>query len=62
MQDIFIAKYDSSGNLLWAKKAGGTNDDIGYKLSVDGGGNVCLTGYIESYRPIFDTDTLQKCK
>ena len=26
--DVFIAKYDASGNVLWAQKAGGTNGQI----------------------------------
>ncbi|MBL7798333.1 MAG: hypothetical protein JNJ90_17695 [Saprospiraceae bacterium] len=44
-QDIFIAKYDGSGNYLWAKSVGGTESDTGYGLAVDAGGNVCVTGY-----------------
>ena len=42
--DIFIAKYDSSGNVLWAKKAGSTLSDIGYSISVDNSGNIYLAG------------------
>ena len=42
--DIFIAKLSPSGTWLWARKAGGTNDDIGYGIAVDGSGNVYVTG------------------
>src|ERR1019366_7986565 len=42
--DVFIAKYDASGNVLWAKRAGGTNTDVGYSVSVDLSGNVFVTG------------------
>lgn len=42
--DMFIAKYNSSGTAQWAQKAGGTSDDYGYDVSVDGSGNAYLTG------------------
>ncbi|MCB5230024.1 MAG: hypothetical protein WCX83_06260, partial [Candidatus Cloacimonas sp.] len=37
--DIFIAKADSNGNWLWAKSAGGREDDFGVKLVVDASNN-----------------------
>lgn len=43
-QDIFIAKYDSSGTLLWARQAGGTNSDLGNSVKFDNAGNVIVTG------------------
>jgi uncharacterized membrane protein YqhA len=43
--DIFISKLDSAGNFGWAKSMGGTNDDNGVSISVDGSGNVYTTGY-----------------
>jgi len=43
--DLFIAKYDASGNYLWAKAVGGTFSDVGYGLAVDGRGNVYVTGH-----------------
>jgi len=42
--DIFVAKLDSSGNWLWAKKAGGSNMDKGYDIKVDSDGNCYVTG------------------
>ena len=42
--DIFVSKLDSSGNLLWAKRMGGTNYDKGYSIAVDPSGNVYTTG------------------
>ncbi|MES2592269.1 MAG: SBBP repeat-containing protein [Bacteroidota bacterium] len=45
--DIFIAKYDSSGNALWVKKAGGSGWDVGSGVSIDNTGNCYITG---SYR------------
>jgi hypothetical protein len=42
--DIFIAKYDASGNVLWAKQAGGTDIDAGKNIAVDSSGNSYITG------------------
>jgi len=45
--EIFIAKIDASGNFLWAKKAGGANNDSGYSIAVDGSGNSYTIGGFE---------------
>jgi uncharacterized membrane protein YqhA len=42
--DIFVSKLDVSGNFIWAKQLGGTNDDYGYSISTDASGNVYTTG------------------
>lgn len=43
-EDIFLAKYDPSGNYLWALTMGGTEKDSGNSVAVDADGNVYLTG------------------
>ena len=42
--DIFIQKLDGSGNLLWAKKIGGSSYDEGRSITTDAVGNVYTTG------------------
>jgi uncharacterized protein (DUF2249 family) len=42
--DIFVAKLDASGNLIWVKSAGGTVGDWGLAVQVDAGGNVYVAG------------------
>jgi hypothetical protein len=42
--DIFIAKYDPTGQLQWAKRAGGPEDDVSYGLELDHEGHVVATG------------------
>jgi len=42
--DIFIAKLDSSGNWLWAKKIGGPNNETCNSIAVDSNDNIYLTG------------------
>lgn len=56
--DVFIAKYDPAGVLLWAKSAGGTNDDRGKGIAVDASGNVYITGQFGSTSITFDTITV----
>lgn len=60
MYDIFLVKYDQSGNVLWAKSAGGDFDDLAYGVAVSTTGNIYFTGYIrQSSQPIvFGNDTL----
>jgi len=41
---IFLAKYSSSGNALWARAFGGGVNDVGNGVAVDSGGNVVLIG------------------
>ena len=42
--DLFVAKYDSNGALIWVKRAGGTNGEGGSSIAVDGLGNSYVTG------------------
>ena len=44
-QDIFVAKYDRNGRLLWAARAGGTADDGGFGIAADARGNSYVTGF-----------------
>jgi hypothetical protein len=47
LDDIFFAKYDSDGNLLWANRVGDLGNDRAKSLFVDGSGNIYLTGDFE---------------
>lgn len=55
--DIFLAKYDSSGTLLWLKTAGGANEDGGLGVCLDASRNVYITGFI-SDTAMFGIDSL----
>ena len=46
--DGFFAKYDGSGNCLWAKRIGGTGSDNVGALSVDGLGNLFVGGMFQN--------------
>ena len=43
--NIFVKKYDPNGNRIWSVSAGGTGDDEGLGIAVDGAGYVYVTGY-----------------
>lgn len=45
MQDIYVAKLDENGNLIWAKSMGGAGNDQGNSIALDGTANVFVTGY-----------------
>jgi hypothetical protein len=42
--DIFLAKYDNSGNYLWANQMGSSFYDCGKALELDGQGSLYITG------------------
>ena len=46
--DIFIAKYDYLGNLVWVKSGGGSTYDIATGIAIDRKYNVYVTGNITS--------------
>ena len=52
--DIFVAKYNSSGDYQWAFNIGGTGYDYGYGIAVDASSNVYVTGYFEGSNVDFD--------
>jgi hypothetical protein len=39
-----VAKVDSGGNFLWAKRAGGVSSVRGQGIAVDSSGNAYVTG------------------
>ena len=51
--DIYIAKYDALGSLLWAKGIGGSSNDELSDMVIDSSGNVYLTG---TFRNTVDFD------
>jgi hypothetical protein len=52
--DVFLAKYDPSGNLLWNQKMGGTGADHGLGLAIDKDASLYIAGYFASATAEFD--------
>jgi len=56
--DVFVVKYDVTGNVIWAKSAGGSGADIGRSIAVDAGGNCYVTGEFRNSSITFGSTTL----
>jgi WD40 repeat protein len=48
VQDVFVAKYSTTGALSWVARIGGTGNDIGKALAIDPSGNVLITGHYDT--------------
>lgn len=46
--DLYVVKYDADGTALWVVHTGGDSFDEAMAVSVDGAGNVYITGYFQS--------------
>lgn len=54
-RDIFIAKYNTNGDAVWAKGAGGSDNDDARSLAVNSDEGIYLTGDFESHYINFDS-------
>ena len=58
--DMFLVKYNASGNVVWAKNGGGSGIDGANSVSIGsaGAGDVYVTGYFSSATATFGSTTL----
>ncbi len=56
--DIFLAKFDTSANLIWLKSAGGSGSDNVQSITVDIYNSVYVAGYFLSPTLVFGSYTL----
>ena len=57
-EDIFIVKYDPSGNVLWATAYGSSLNEHANCMAIDVSGNIYVGGYFTSASLTFGTFTL----
>lgn len=43
--EIFVAKFDSTGSLIWARRMGGADHERADDIAIDAGGDVYATGW-----------------
>jgi hypothetical protein len=48
--DMYIVKLDSSGNVVWTKIIGGSNDDVASSIIRSSDGGYIVTGHTKSFR------------
>ena len=56
--DLFAAKFDESGTVVWATNAGGAYSDLGTAIDLDASGNLYLTGSFED-TAFFDDQAIE---
>jgi hypothetical protein len=56
--DIFVMKYDASGNYLWGQRAGNSGSDMAFEVETDATDNIYIGGYITSGAATFGTLTV----
>ena len=56
-QDVFLAKYNASGKLVWAQRFGGNDDDTAQAITLGPDGNIFLAGTFEK-NAVFGTRTI----
>lgn len=58
VDNVFLAKFNSSGTAIWANSEGGTGTDGPSAVTTDSLGNIFITGYFSSATMTFGTVTL----
>src|ERR1051326_6466131 len=57
LDEVFVVKYNSTGNVIWARGSLGVGSGQARSLTIDSSGNIYVTGtYNNSI--VFDSDTL----
>jgi len=49
LNDFFLIKFDSLGNVLWGNSGGGNGNDYAFSVASDVAGNTNITGSFEDY-------------
>ncbi len=56
--DIFLAKLDPAGNLLWLRQAGGSGEDVVWSIAANSTGEVFIGGALLSSNAVFGASAL----
>ena len=47
-EDVFVSKFDNTGNFIWARRFGGPTNDFCNAIKLDALGNIYFNGYFEN--------------
>jgi len=50
--DIFVARYDPAGELVWVRQIGGRSDDVATAIQVDAQGSIYLAGAFSEHMQV----------
>ena len=53
--DVFVAKYSSAGDVVWAAQIGSASTDTGFGIATDSSGNVFVTGSYSAALTLYNT-------
>lgn len=56
--DVYIAKYDENGTLLWARTANDSSDSFSHGIASDLNGNTFVVGEFNSQQMVFGSHTI----
>jgi hypothetical protein len=54
----FIAKFDSTGQAIWAKQVTHNSGSMAFSIATDGEGNAFITGFFDGPSAVFGNDTI----
>jgi hypothetical protein len=57
IRDIFIAKYTTQGQFVWANKIGGTGDDQATAITLDNNNEIFIAGYFNGSMTLSNSKT-----
>ncbi len=61
MRCFFVAKFDKDGNVIWARKAAGTNNASGFSILYDASGDIYISGSFDGKIEFENGITSLKC-
>ncbi len=56
LEDMFIAKYNSSGVVQWVARAGSTGNDRGHAITTDTSGNLYIAGFYNGTMTFYNAE------
>lgn len=56
LDDIFVVKYDSNGDFIWARSFGSSEEDVALSIATDAEENIYITGFTTGVMTVGDSE------